>query len=75
VGDCVVVAVAVVVTVVVAVVVGVDVGVCASAVHKLNMAKRREAATAIFPQGRFSTNASAFDWTMIPPVVPHASRR
>jgi len=70
VGDCVVVAVAVVVTVVVAVVVGVPVGVCASAVHKPNAEKRREPATAIFPQRRFPANAIALDWIMIPPVVP-----
>jgi len=52
--------------VVVVVTVAVIVGVCASAVHKLNAAKRREPATAILAQRRFCLHAKHFPWIMGP---------
>jgi hypothetical protein len=57
------------VSVVVTVVVGVPVGVCASAVHKPNAAKRREAAAAdrsLFEQTRISRDAKPFAGIMDP---------
>jgi hypothetical protein len=63
--------------VVVAVVGGVIVGVCASAVHKPSVAKRRGPPTDkrnLFARRRFSAHAKPFATIMIPPVASTRSK-